>query len=277
MCQKDPLMNSQILTLSLTTIMLCFSSCLSAQVTGVAASKLGAYNAESIGARNFEFEPAFFLGYVARTWNTDRIVQPVYENTDTADLTLDAGFRFTYGIGSRLEAGCYLPMDLSSLSLASKFLFLASDKYDLSGILGINILGLGEARPRQMRSYEQSTLLAGGIAFSWQGNDKFSLDANAQVQKTLAPTFGDHRYDLFLTADAGYYIKPGIQFIAELNYSASNFYETSLSNDCLILNTGLTIETAENFIIVLNTPLPLLGKNTDIQYGLGFALTVMLE
>jgi len=45
----------------------------------------------------------------------------------------------------------------------------------------------------------------------------------------------------------------------------------------LSLNAGITIERAENFIVVLNTPIDVLGKNIEKFIGFGFALTILIE
>ena len=68
-----------------------------------------------------------------------------------------------------------------------------------------------------------------------------------------------------------------VNFIVGLNY-AYQAYKTDISNSYLLsLNTGIAIEKAENFILVLNAPFDLLGKNEYQTRGFGLALTVMLD
>ena len=43
------------------------------------------------------------------------------------------------------------------------------------------------------------------------------------------------------------------------------------------LNPGIAIEKAENFILVVNAPFDVFGKNEYKTFGFGLALTIILD
>ena len=57
----------------------------------------------------------------------------------------------------------------------------------------------------------------------------------------------------------------------------NKFSKKELDHDHLLLNLGLTIETAHQFIIVINSPICLLGKNEDCLVGFSYALTLTFK
>ncbi|MBN1949899.1 MAG: hypothetical protein JW801_01770 [Bacteroidales bacterium] len=250
---------------------------LDAQVAGISASKLGAFNAGTVTHRGMEFEPSAFVSWSAKSWSAGRIPTERYKNTDSLDMWMESGLRFTYGAVNKLEIGCYLPFDFSSLSVGSKLQVMETENFGIAALAGINIPKLGETISLNEHSIECAPLFAGGLALSARLSEKVSFDLNTQVQTALKPTLENHSMDLFVLLDAGYFFKKGYQAVAELWYSHSSYEHKDLNNDVLIFNLGVTIETAKNYILVVNTPVPLTGKNGDISYGIGFALTILLE
>ena len=59
------------------------------------------------------------------------------------------------------------------------------------------------------------------------------------------------------------------------------FYKESNIEDnnahLFTVNPGIAIEKAENFILVLNAPIDLFGKNEYQSIGFGLALTIILD
>jgi len=108
-------------------------------------------------------------------------------------------------------------------------------------------------------------------------NEKTSIDFDAQFQKHTQILETWHKNDLFLNSDIGFYANEGFQLVFGANYYTSIYQESSNNVQLLSLNAGITIERAENFIVVLNTPIDVLGKNIEKFIGFGFALTILIE
>ncbi|MDA3907303.1 MAG: hypothetical protein PF484_14620 [Bacteroidales bacterium] len=75
----------------------------------------------------------------------------------------------------------------------------------------------------------------------------------------------------------GYYLLDRVNFIIGLNYNFQSYLSNNDNSQVLTLNTGVAIEKAENFILVLNAPFDILGKNEYQTIGFGLALTIILN
>ena len=74
---------------------------------------------------------------------------------------------------------------------------------------------------------------------------------------------GKH-FDLFVNSELSYYVTEHTQLICGLRYY-NNFYHNSKSDNSLLnIHPGLAYETGDNFLIVINSPVGLYGKN-EIQ------------
>lgn len=62
-----------------------------------------------------------------------------------------------------------------------------------------------------------------------------------------------------------------------LNYNYQAYENSDNNSHLLALNTGLAIERAKHFILVLNAPFDILGKNEYQTRGFGMALTILLD
>jgi len=254
----------------------------SAQVSGISASKLATYNASVVGHKTIEFEPAFGSLFSTKFFNENGGVEEKFENSDSISNESELGFRMTYGVVEGLEIGVYVPTGAESFSLGAKYNFLSKNKYGIAAILGYNMV-LNNTRSKENVLYEESDLLAGGLAATLRFSEKFSIDIDGQCQLSTVNTSKDHEIDLFFDLDIGYYIVPWLQPVLGTNFGHGSFNMLDpLTNENMDvgsfdLNFGMTIEPAEQFLIVLNSPLTLAGKNTDKTYGFGFALTVTLE
>ena len=74
-----------------------------------------------------------------------------------------------------------------------------------------------------------------------------------------------------------YYLIENVKFIAGASYSFEDYGVSEMNASLYTLNLGVEIERAENFVLILNTPIDLFGKNQYKQSGFGLALTIMLD
>ena len=62
-----------------------------------------------------------------------------------------------------------------------------------------------------------------------------------------------------------------------MNYFYKDLDDSNNSSQLFTLNPGIAIEKAENFILVINSPFDLFGKNEYKTVGFGLALTIILD
>lgn len=110
-----------------------------------------------------------------------------YESDDSLDIDLESGFRFTYGISDKIEAGCYMPLDFSSISLSSKINFLNTNYLGLAGLAGINFPLTGETISLINDSYNCTPLLATGLAVSSHILDDLDIKNEGSNSKERPP------------------------------------------------------------------------------------------
>ncbi|MEA3444919.1 MAG: hypothetical protein U9R19_09380, partial [Bacteroidota bacterium] len=117
----------------------------------------------------------------------------------------------------------------------------------------------------------------GGVILTYDFSDKFSIDFDAQYHKHKKTTSTGHTHGFNINSDIGYYLMERVNFIVGLNYGSQAYNASTNNSQLLTLNTGVAIEKAEHFILVLNAPFDLLGKNEYQTTGFGLALTIMLD
>jgi hypothetical protein len=253
------------------------STSLKAQVGGLSASKLGTLCTETVPLNAIEFEPAFSFSSATHFFDSNGEIQPLFSTSDSTLKFSGSGFRFSYGLMNNLEIGVSLPIDLSVIKFGAKY------KLPLKGNLTLGLLGgyttlIGnQVYDRRDGQYELTPSYVGGIIVTYKFNNRFSFDFDAQYQKHSFKTIGGHSQGLFLNADFGYYLLENIDFIVGLNYNYKNFDKYVDNSHLLSLNTGVAIERAKHFILVLNAPFDILGKNEYQTKGFGLALTILLD
>ncbi len=253
-----------------------------AQIGGLSASKLSAINSETVPRFTIEFEPSFVIGYAKRYWDRYGKNKSLFKDTDSLQVISEMDFRFTYGVTSRWEMGFTLPTGMKFLSLGSKYRFLKKDKYALAVLNGFN-LPLGNHvyhityRHNTKSEYDVNILL--GLAATYTFNQKFSVDLNPVLQSHLDRGFSHlvQHVDVFFNTDFGYYFTDGFQGIIGVYYFKTRGGLNSNYAQKLTVNPGFTIEKARHFIIVMNFPFDVWGRNSEIQVGMGFALTIWIN
>ena len=210
-------------------------------------------------------------------WNSNYESNPLFLSNDSSCLETELGFRLSYGLFNNFEIGMYIPVNTSCIGTGFKYNFFNKEKISLAGISGINIHTGNNTYNTKIDYSDKTTSINGGIALSYVFSDKLSIDINGQIHKHIRKTLDNHLYDTFISSDIGYYIIEGLQLVASINYSNEIYNHNTQNTELLMLNTGITIETADNFILVLNTPIHIIGKNNLMAKGFGMALTICID
>lgn len=248
-----------------------------AQIGGISASKLTTLCTQPVPVKAIEFEPTFGFSYSNEMWNETGKLIKTFETKDSVATSSKFGFRFSYGAIKNLEIGLTLPVDISSINCGMKYKLPFGNKVSFALLTGFNFPVGNQILSKNYRRSENTATYIGGLIMTYNFNEKLSIDADAQYQKYIKNISEKHKNDIFINTEIGYFIADNIQFVIGLNNFFTTF-ENSNSNSFLIsLNPGITIERAENFILVLNTPIDLTGKNTDKTAGFGLALTININ
>ena len=242
------------------------------QIGGLSASKLYTLNTETVQKNAIEFEPSFGFYNSKYYWDNDSKLQENFIGGDSSIVSTSMCFRFTYGVGDKIEAGVSISDNVTFANWGIKYNFFTKNKTQLAFIAGLNTPLGNRNVDLQNKSTENS--IATGLVLTQKFNDKFSIDANAQYQKHLFVQANNHLQDYFLNLDLGYYIIEKIQIVSGFNFS---FSDGTITENCLIFNPGVTIEKAKNFILVMQLPYTVFGKNTQKSLGFGMALTISIK
>lgn len=247
------------------------------QVGGLSASKLNTLCTDPVPKNKMEFEPSFSFSRAKKQWDESRNKEYLFSSPDSTIHETGLGLRFTYGIIKNMEIGISVPTDLSSYSFGAKYRFAGNDHISVASILGTTINCSHHGFDSKQPSDDERTTIAGGAVLTIQFNDELGIDLDAQLQKPIRTTLDGYHTGYYLNMDVGYKVIKTLQLVAGLNYNQSYYEDMLQNNQALILNTGVTIEAAEQFILVIYSPVPLFGLNQIVPYGFGFALTIQLK
>jgi hypothetical protein len=247
------------------------------QVGGLSASKLGTLCTSPVSEGTIEFEP--FFGYALSTIGFDKKGdrKDLFLSSDSTVKFSASGFRFSYGLMKNLEIGVSLPVDVSEVRFGAKYKLPCEGKLTMGILAGYSTLVGNQIYARRNSVQEITPAYVGGLILTYEFNEKFSIDFDAQFQKHTLTTDQGHTHGYFLNSDAGYYLLSQVNFIIGLNYNYKMYEDNINSSYLLTLNAGIAIERAKNFILVLNAPFDLLGKNEYQTRGFGLALTIILD
>jgi len=249
----------------------------SAQVAGVSASKLTAIDANLVPAGHLEAEPSFIYLYGKKAFNNYGKLYPVSVNADSAVILKDFFFRFTYGVGSRLEIGTYVTANLNSLSFGAKYRFIQHKKFMAVALLGFNFSDAPEWEVRKTGFFGKAMGIATGVGLTSIFSPRFSLDISAQYQHTFCYT-NSLSEDYFLDSDLGYYVfHHTLQLIGGVSLQYSQFKDNNPDTFLFSFHPGVTIERGKSFIIVFYTPIDLAGRNAGKFTGFSFAFTLSIH
>jgi len=243
-----------------------------AQVGGLSASKLATLNAETVKKNTIEFEPSFGFYNSRYHWDNSSKLHSNFINNDSATVSSSVMFRFSYGLTNNIEIGVSICDNISNANWGIKYNFFSKNKSSAAFILGANTPLGNRNVDLQTKSNENS--IATGIIFSQNINKKLSLDVNTQYQHHFFIQKNNHLQDYFINFDLGYYIIDKIQLVSGFNYM---FSDGLLTKNSLVFNPGITIEKAKNFILVMQLPYTIYGRNSQKSLGFGLALTIFIE
>lgn len=258
-------------------LILLYSFNLTAQIGGLAASKLGTLCTSTVQSGAIEFEP--FFGYTKsnHVFDENGNRQLLFATSDSTMIFSNIGFRFSYGVMENLEIGVTAPVDISELRFGAKYKLPFEGKLTAGLLAGYNAIIGNQIYVRQHAAHEVSPSIMGGIVMTYELTEKLSVDFDAQYQKHTQKNTLGHSQGFYINTDIGYYLLEKVNFIMGLNYTFQAYEDHNDNSHLLTLNTGIAIEKAEHFILVLNAPFDLFGKNEYQTHGFGLALTIMLD
>lgn len=247
------------------------------QVAGLSASKLGTLCTAPVPEGTIEFEPFFGYSITSDYFDSNGDLQPLFSTSDSTMKFSGSGFRFSYGLMKNLEIGVSLPIDVSVVSFGAKYKLPLEGNFTMGLLGGYTTLIGNQVYVRRSAIHEMTPSFVGGIIMTYEFNENLSIDFDAQYQKHTLETSDGHTHGFYLNSDIGYYLMDRVNFIVGLNYGYKVFNASIDNSSLLTLNTGIAIEKAKHFILVLNAPFDLFGKNEYQTKGFGLALTIILD
>ncbi|MCF6242429.1 MAG: transporter [Bacteroidales bacterium] len=259
-------------------LILIVSNLTQAQVGGLSASKLAALCVETVPNKSIEFEPAIGFNFSGKAWNKSGSIVSVFPGNDSMIVDSYMGFRLTYGIFKNMEAGLAFPVSMGSVQLGVKYkLPFEYEQLKLGLLAGGNFLTGNRVITKKGNSINNTGSFVTGIIVSYQLTRKLGMDFNLQYQHLTRNVIENHNHDILLNTDIGYFINNDLQFVMGINYIRSDYNVDDFDFYKLTLNPGLTIESAKNFILVVNFPFDTFGKNSTKFMEISLALTIMLN
>ncbi len=265
-------MKNQILLL--TAFLMSFSAF--SQIGGISNSKLYSINTDAIGHHTVEFEPTVYHITSSKYWDNESNLQNTFASSDSVLRNTGLSFRFTYGLWDVLEIGGSIATDLASTSLGLKYNFWSAEKMGFAFMAGANIPLGNKTVDQSIRLSDQITSVGGGLVYTVNFSERFSLDANAQYFFFAEETDDKNKGSFYLSTDLGYYFfDGGLQLIGAFSYGSSKF--ENLTSNTLTFYPGITVETGKNYVIIVQTPFDIAGKNSLKNAGLLFTLTMTVR
>lgn len=259
-----------------TIILFLLCQITNAQITGISASKVVAYTVINIPHNTVEFEPSFGSSWSSRQYDKDGNVVNLYNSPDSASVSSGLAWRITYGLFDKMEIGTSFSPSFSSVSWSTKYMVIGNDKYGFSIMAGMtNPLG-NRVYNKSQRTANDVTSYGLGLIGSWFFTDQLSLDINTQFQNYSESVNGVSDGDFFFSADIGNYILNNkILLLASFSHQRSTY--PTLTQKKWTFSPGVSIEYANNFLVVVNGSFDFAGRNIFKQHGFGIALTTFLN
>lgn len=257
-----------------TIILISLSFLVFGQVGGISASKLATLCVEPVPHKSIEFEPVFGFSATKGGWDENGKYQIYFESKDSIATNAGLGFRFSYGAFKNFEIGAAMPVSTDVIYWGMKYKLPFESKFQLGLLAGLNtpfgnsIYG---------KSIDESVAYAGGLVGTVNFSERFSWDFDVQFQKFIYTGTVAHNSDFFANTDFGYFLSDGFQFVLGANFGSMYFSEKTANSRFFAINPGITIESAENFILVLNSPYNIYGVSVEKSFGLGVSLTIVID
>ncbi len=248
-----------------------------AQIGGISASKVAAFCVDPIDNHEVEFEPSYGIQTSHSYWNEDGKEQDLYDSTDSVELSSGLMWRISYGLlDDKMEVGISFSPDLSSFNWGAKMTVWQQEKTAISLMAGLFTPMGSRVFDRSAPSPDDVSSYGLGIINSWIFSESFSLDVNIQYQDYFQQADGLSEWDYFFNAEVGKYIMDNqLLLIGGFGYQQYNFQEGNQQK--WTFYPGVSIEFAENFLVVFNGAFDFTGKNISRTNGFGMALTTFLK
>ncbi len=245
-------------------------------MSGLSGSKLNALNARPIQPNQLEFEPLFFHFQSSEYWDNNGTLGEFSLNGDSIRWVTGLTYRITYGIADRAELGVSYSNDLLLATVGAKYLLSDNDKLGIA-LMGGFVFPMGNKTVR--RSVRFSNTIAktgGGIILTSNLSPDLAIDVNMDYYRFIKKSIDEGKDNLFFNADIGHYFhKRQLQVIFGMSWQQSRF--ENISRKVLTVHPGFTVETGENFVIVVNGSFDVKGTNAFRNNGFSLALTIVLQ
>jgi len=244
---------------------------LTGQIGGITGSKINSFNHMPIDLGKAEFEPTYNYLQYSKQWDDDGKLQDAFASSDSLGYDVSLNLRMAYTFTTRLEFGCNLGIDYSNWS--AKYALGTFGKVGLGVMAGANFpYGFSEINKKN-READQIGTYGLGLIFSYEINDKSSVDFNAQWQDYFQSNIENPNADQFLSVDYGYYVGD-VLFMGSLFYQRSEF--DNLNSYRLTFMPGISFEMKQAYMVVPNLSFDLLGKNIEKTLGFSVSFTMTL-
>jgi len=238
---------------------LLFNACvLFAQIGGISASKVAAFCVDPIDNHQVEFEPSYGIQTSKQFWDENGEVQDLYNSADSVELSSGLMWRISYGLlDDKMEVGISFSPDLSSFNWGTKMTVFQQEKTAISLMAGLYM-------PLGSRAYDKRNPTADDLKSYGLGIIYFkNIEGGSSMDYFFNAEVGKYVLDNQLLLIGGFGFQQYI--IEEGNQQKWTFYP------------GISIEFAENFLVVFNGAFDFSGKNIAKTNGFGMALTTFLK
>ncbi len=247
-----------------------------AQIGGLSGSKLGSYTVDVVDDRKIEFEPSFGHTRSSQYYDNNGKLNNIFSTSDSLKVVTAMSFRFTYGLWNKLEMGMTVSTDVSAAAFGLRYAFLQKQKYGLGFISGLNVPLGNRTIDQTVRATGNIPQLGFGLVGSYSFTDNLSIDLTGQYVHFLRKTNDLDKGGFHLNSDLGYYILDHkLQLIGGLGY---HYIKNNVgAHQILTLFPGITLETGENFIVVVSVPVDVYGQLENKNVGFSFSLTLTFD
>lgn len=246
------------------------------QIGGVSNDKLVVVNPGSIATRSFEFEPGFGYIWSTKAFDNNGNLIDFKPGGDSIQVLQALAFRFTYGFAKNFEIGTTITSDLNTFILGIKYTFLEKEKILMGAFFGTTFSNESDFVFRNTGIFGKTASVVGGLAFMASFSERLSMDIDLQYQNVFdnKKSYSD---DIFSAAEIGYRFPKHVQLIGGFNFRYNHFKTDNPDTWLLTFNPGITVKPGESFVMILNVPFDLMGRNTDRFNGFTFTLTITLK
>ena len=246
------------------------------QVVGISNDKLVVVGAETIGPKTFEFEPGFGYIWSTKAFNDNGKLISLNPEGDSIQVLSALAFRFTYGFAENFEIGTTITSDLNTFGLGIKYTFLDKEKNVMCAFLGTTFSNESDFVLRNTGIFGKTASVGGGLAYMAIFSERLSMDVDVQYQNVFDnnQSYSD---DLFSAAEIGYRFPKHVQLIGGFSFRYNHFKTDRRDTWLLTFNPGITVNPGKTFVMILNVPFDIAGRNTDRFNGFTFALTITLN